>query len=441
MPSKALTKKDFLAEYVRLKNKLNKKTESVTRREFRKNSGLSDHNVLKVFDNFSDFSSQGEILYIEKMPKSERAVLSERLKKYDDNATKEDCIKSLRDLQKVNENKFVTRVFYRIHGKYSDSVWNKYFGTFSEFKRQAGLELTRHQHAAERGIAKHAAFEHYNDYFKANILPYYNKYPKNLKKDGIATILIMSDLHDEECDEFSLEIFIDTCKRKQPDIIVLNGDLFDLYEFSGFSKDPRNIKVKERFDFMHNRVFKALREACPNAQIDFIMGNHEYRLIRLLADASPHLRVLLSDVVGLTFAKVFGLDQFKINWVSKLDFRAYSKKDIKDEMKRNFKIYFDCYAVTHEPDSNLMKVYSGTNGHHHKAMYTSTTNAKMGATSWVQTPSLHVKDAEYLGGFPVWDLGFLEVIINIEKKQVVQKIHQTHDDWSVIDGVLYERKK
>lgn len=441
MQSIGKLKKDLIAAYVKTRKKLNKLSGSLSRQEFENNTSFKRNQIDKAFGNFGKFAEKADEQFVKALPLSKRALISEKSKKFDPSATKEDCISDLRRLQEADEFSYITRTHYKNEGKYSEATWNRYFGTFLEFRRQAGLELTRHQHAVEKGIAKHAAYEHYNQYFQTQILPYYNKYEKNIKKEGIKTMLICSDLHDEECDEFALEIFIDTCRRKQPDIIVLNGDIFDLYELSKYDKDIRNMKLIERFEFVHKRVFKALRDACPNAQIDFIMGNHEFRLIKLLADASPSLRVLLHELVGLTFAKVFGLDEYQINWVSKIDFRAYNKKDLKDETKKNFKIYFDCYAVTHEPDKNLMKVFSGTNGHHHKAMYTSTTNAKMGATSWVQTPSLHVKDAEYLGGFPVWDVGFLEVTINVVKKQVVQKIHQVHDEWSIIDGVVYEKKE
>ena len=439
---RASTKKDFIAEYLRLKKVLKKKPEdSVVQAEFLKHSKLAYSRLQFLFGKSSIWIKEGEAAYLKSLPKTERAVLNEKLRKYDPDATKEDCITDLRKVQEAFPLKYVSRTFYRNEGIYSESVWNKFFGTFLEFRRQAGLELNRHQHAAERGIAKHAAHDHYSEFYTTQVLPYYNKYEKNITYDGIKTMMIMSDLHDEECDEFFLEVFVDTCRRKQPDIIVLNGDIFDLYEFSRFSIDPRNVKIKQRFEFVWTRVFKALRDACPDAQIDFIMGNHEFRLIRLIADASPYLKVWLSDVMGITFSKAFGLDEFKINWVSKADFSAFTKKDVEDELKKNHKIYFNCYAVSHHPDANLMKAFSGTNGHHHRAAYTSTTNALLGATSWVQTPAGHVKDAEYLEGFPVWDLGFLEVSINVSKKQVVQKIHQVHDEWSLIDGVLYEKQK
>jgi hypothetical protein len=166
-------------------------------------------------------------------------------------------------------------------------------------------------------------------------------------------------------------------------------------------------------------------------------------LIKLLADATPNLRILLSDIMELSFADIFKCDEYQINWVSKANLSAFSKKDIDNELKQNFRVYYNCYVVSHEPDKNLM-VMSGTNGHHHRLeigsnAFIDNRSGLPKQVTWVQTPAAHVKDAEYLTNLSKWNTGFLEVTINIEKKQVLQKVHQTHD-WTVIDGVYYERK-
>jgi predicted phosphodiesterase len=258
----------------------------------------------------------------------------------------------------------------------------------------------------------------------------------------IKTIMTISDVHDKECDRFTVSLFIETCRLKQPDIIVLNGDIFDLYEFSKFSKDPRHYDILGRFQFIWDNLFRPLRENCPNAQIDFLMGNHEFRLIRLLADATPNVRVVLSDILGLKFSDIFKVDEFQINWVSKADFSAFSKTDVDNEIKKNYRVYYGAYVVSHIPDRAL-KSLSGTHGHHHTTMLE--TDAVVDAVSgnsrfvsWVQTPGAHVRDAEYLDSMSKWNTGFLEAVINIETGEVIQKVHQTFG-WCVIDGVYYER--
>lgn len=368
-----------------------------------------------------------------------KKVLSERTDKLSE-GTKEECISDLRSVQEHCEEKFISRSFYRSHGAYADSTWSRYFGTFREFRRQAGLELSRQQHQLETHIARHASVDHYRKYYEDEILPCYRKYEKEHLPTKVKRLMIASDIHDEEADDFTLSVFIAECERKQPDIIVLNGDIFDLLEFGQYKIDPRHVRIKERFDFVHERVFGPLRDACPDAQIDFIMGNHEFRLISHLANATPNVRILLSDVMGISFSQVFGLDKYEINWVSKFDLSAFSKSDARNEVKKGYQIYFDCFAVTHEPDSRLMKSMSGTNGHHHRASLVSEANAIFGSITWTQTPAIHVTDAEYLKNLSGWNKGFLEVVIDTEKKQVIQKIHQCHDTWSEVDGVYYHRR-
>ena len=185
---------------------------------------------------------------VKKKSTLEQSLLSERAKKFDPNATKEDCVNDLRRLQKENEFKYINRGFYRINGKYSDGTWNKHFGTFLEFRRQAGLELTRNQHKLEREIAKHASLDNYRKFFSEEVLPYHNKYKKPESENHIKTFMVCSDLHDVEVDRFCLSVFIDQCKKVQPDYVVFNGDIYDLYEFSRYSIDVREIKIKERFD-------------------------------------------------------------------------------------------------------------------------------------------------------------------------------------------------
>lgn len=365
-------------------------------------------------------------------------LLSERKEKLDPNATAEECIQDLRRLQLEYPDKDLTRNFYRIEGSYSDSTYTKHFGNFTEFKRQAGLKLTRHQHKLENQIAKHAAHDHYRKFYEEEILPYHNKYQKKHVPKLIKTVMVCSDLHDLEVSRFCWSVFVDQARRIQPDIIVFNGDIFDLYEFSNYGQDPREIKIKERFDFVKNFFFRQIREVCPNAQIDFIMGNHEFRLIKHIADRTPNLRVLLSDVMDIGFAEIFGLDEFQINWVSKIDFKAFTKGDLAKEMKKNFKVYYDSYVISHEPYPGLQGL-SGTNGHHHQVEMNSTFDILRGPMTWVQTPGMHVLDAEYIGGVVRWNLGFLISYIHTELKQVIQVPIHVHNDWAIVNGVFYKK--
>lgn len=374
-----------------------------------------------------------------KLTQAELAVLSERDKKFDPSATKEDCIADLRSVQNEFPLKHITRNFYRIHGLYSDSTWNQFFGTFLEFRRQAGLELSRNQHALERHIAKHASVDVYRSYYKEEVLPYHNKFVrKGWDKKRFKSMLVGSDFHDIECDPFVLDVFLDTNKRLKPDVIGLNGDVFDLYEFSRFNIDPRKVQIRERFDFVKQNIFKRLREDNPDAQIDLIIGNHEYRLLKHLADKSPAMRVLLSDVMDIRLADVFGLDDFKINLVAKFDLEAWQPGDVQTELKQNYQVYWDSFVLSHFKDLGFG--ISGSSGHTHKPEQVTFANIPMGKLSWTTTGCIARTEVEYVDSMDRWMNGFLMVTVDREQRTAMPTPVLIPGNFAVVEGKLYSRK-
>ena len=107
-----------------------------------------------------------------KLTQNQRAMLSERGKKYDPDATKEDCINDLRGVQKANPDNFISRNFYRVTGRYSEKTWNRYFGTMEEFRSEAGLQLSRSQRHLEKHIAKHASLDEARKFYREEIEPW-----------------------------------------------------------------------------------------------------------------------------------------------------------------------------------------------------------------------------------------------------------------------------
>lgn len=374
-----------------------------------------------------------------KLTEAQRALLSEKAKKFDESASKTDCIEDLRRLQNLHSLTHISRNFYRINGTYSDSTWNRYFGTFLEFRRQAGLELYRDQHALERQIAKHASVDIYRNFFKEHVLPYHQKYAFNERQRGrFKTILVGSDFHDIEVDEFVLSVFLDTAKRVQPDIIVLNGDVLDMYEFSSFTQDPRHFKIKERFDFVRKRIFKPLRELCPKSQITLITGNHELRFLKILSIQSPALRVVLSDVMGLTLADVFGLDEYEIDLVAKLDLSVFNASDAKKSLRENFKVFYNSFVCSHFKDWRFGM--SGTSGHTHSPHMDINASIPMGKLTWVTTGCIANTQAEYIYGMDRWMNSFMLAHVDTETKLVIPEHFLIPGDHAMVLGKLYTRK-
>jgi hypothetical protein len=349
--------------------------------------------------------------------------------------TKQECLDDIYSIAVANPEMVISRNYYRVNGQYAESVWNGYFGTFDEFKRQAGIVLSRQQHQLEKHIAKHASVDHYRK-MSIDRKDYDNKYIRG-NKNRFKTIITASDLHDKEIDLFYLRVFIDTCARVQPDVISLVGDIFDLPEFGKYGVDPREWDVVGRIKFVHENMLAPLRLVCPETQIDLIEGNHEARLLRHLADATPALRAVLSDLHGFTVPQLLGLDKFQINYVAKADLAAYSKAEINREVGKNYKIYWDSFMVHHFPHAKNMGL-PGVNGHHHKHEVWSQFNPVYGAYEWHQMGSGHKRDASYCAG-ERWHNGF--AIANIDTAtRAVNFDYVPITDFAVSGGKFYYRE-
>lgn len=359
---------------------------------------------------------------------------SEDKRKQKYSASAQDCIDDLQRVANLDLEKVVSRNFYRVTGRFSESVWNRFFGTFEEFKRQAGLKLTRQVHNLEKQIAKHASVSHYRQlsHERQNYGELYER--KNSKRFKVQ--LIGTDFHDLEVDPFALRVFIDTAKRIQPDIITLGGDTRDLPEFGKFTIDPRDWNVVGRIKFVIDKIHKPLREACPEAQIDEIEGNHEYRLMRHLADSTPAMKAVLSDLHGMTVRKLLGLDEHEINYIAKGDLAAYTSRDILREVGRNYKIYHGAVLVHHFPEGRALGI-PGCCGHHHKFQAWPLTSGVFGAYNFYQLGAMHRRAATYTDG-EKWSTGFMIAHIDTETKSTCFEYVDIRDH-CVVGGKYYYR--
>jgi len=349
---------------------------------------------------------------------------------------KNKCIKDILKVQKDYPDRPVTRDLYRKEGKIPEREWSGIFGTFGEFRIQAGLVQTRQQSAIHRQLAKHVSVDHYRKIGKQR-KSWGACYLRDNKR-RFKTVLGMCDIHDIEVDKFWLRVMLDTAKRAQPDLIVINGDLFDLSEFSRFTTDPREWDITKRIQFAHEQVLAPLRAACPEAQIDLIEGNHEVRLIKHLADQSPGMRSILSDLHGWTVKDLLKLDQHEMNYIAQADLGAYTQRDQKIEVKRNWKLYYNCLAVHHQSEGRLMG-YPGFSGHNHKHAVWNGFSPQFGSFEWHQFGSGCKRDADYCEG-QKWANGF--GLIHVDTKtQSVNTEYVPVTDHAVVGGQWYYRGK
>lgn len=353
--------------------------------------------------------------------------------------TGDDCKDLLRGMAEADPDRVISRNYFRVWSGIRESTWNRYYGTFEEFKRQAGIKLSRQVHKLEREIAKHASVDHYRK-LEESRSAWGDRYVKP-QNSRYQTILTASDFHDKDVDRFALRVFLDVAKRAAPIIstVCLAGDIFDLPEFGRWEQDPRDWDVVGRINFVHNEIFKPLREILPNAQIDLIEGNHEARLLRHLGDATPAMKAVLADLHGFDIPKLLGLEKFQINYVGRSSLAAWTKRDMDREIQRNYKVYFDSVLCHHFPKIGCKKGLPGFSGHEHKLEVRPIENPLYGPGSWYQMGAMHVRDASYTDG-EKWTNGFMLVHVDVlTRRSTMEYIDIGDMAWA--GGVCYERQK
>lgn len=355
---------------------------------------------------------------------------------YHEDWTEEDCIQALRDLAIANPDKFITRMFFRNARICSEATWTRYFGTFHEFKNRAAITRSRHVKKLERDVAKHASTENYR---KMNMdkAGWEDKYLKP-KGKRFQTILVGSDIHDVMCDPFWLRLWLETAKRVQPEKTVINGDLFDLAEFGKFANDPREWDAVGRIRWVHE-FLGCTRNQAPDTEITLIEGNHEFRLFRHLAETTPVMKAVLSDLHGFTIASLLKLDDYEVNMVSRTDLAAFTEADIKKELSRNWMVFYECVVGHHYPTGRQMGM-PGWHGHHHKHIVWPGYNPMVGAYEWHQLGAGHMRRASYCDG-EKWQNGFLLAHVDTKTKFTQFEYIDTTGDHCVIGGRWYERTK
>jgi hypothetical protein len=362
--------------------------------------------------------------------------LSEDQAKFRPDWTKEDCIAELRRIAEIDETQVVTRNYFRNHARCSEATWNRYFGTFLEFKRQAGIILSRHAHQLEKSIAKHASKDTMRS-LQEEKMGWEGAY---LRPAGgrWQTVLCGSDMHDTHCDPFYRRMFLETARRVQPEKVVLNGDIFDLTEFGRYTQDPRDFNVKGRIVWVHE-FLRDLREAVPDAEITFVEGNHEFRLLRHLAEATPAMMTVLADLHNLTVADLLGLSRFEVNYVARMDLAAFNERDVTKELRKNYVVHYDCLLFHHFPHGFDMG-YPGVNGHHHKHLVRIGYNPQFGPYEWHQIGCGHRREASYTEG-EKWSNGFVLCHVDTHMKRTqFEYIDVTHEA-AMIGGVFYRRSE
>lgn len=80
-------------------------------------------------------------------------------------------------------------------------------------------------------------------------------------------------------DEKAIDIALQAIGETQPDRVVLVGDLLDLPNFSRYEQTPEFAQTTNASLEYAHRFLKTIREMLPEAEIVYLAGNHEARLL------------------------------------------------------------------------------------------------------------------------------------------------------------------
>lgn len=310
------------------------------------------------------------------------------------------------------------------------------FGTFTEFKRQAGLLNLKSHNRYNNAIANNASTKTQVATTLTQELRSYNNNYTRPDTSRFQSIVIGSDYHSHDHCPFTRAVFLDAIERIQPTTVVLLGDFFDCYEFSSYTKDPRKLDLVGEFACIH-KLLSDIRKAAPECEIDFISGNHEHRLLKHIANEAPFVQQLLADVHGFSFGKLLGLDDHEVNFISKGDIFAHTNSAIKREVTQNYLIKHDALMFNHFPDGIHYGI-PGMNGHHHSYKVQHLYNVTYGAYNWVQLGCMCIRDASYCDGLK-WQTGFMIAHVDTHTKATAMEYIDTTSDHAVVGGQFYTR--
>ena len=128
--------------------------------------------------------------------------------------------------------------------------------------------------------------------------------------EGSGTAGIFGDVHIPYHSIAGCTAYFQWLKKRNPDLILINGDLVDYHSLSRFVRDPKARSLAgERNATIE--FFKVLRKLFPKARIIWKLGNHEERQDIYLALKAPELL----DLDELGYESIFKLANFGIELV------------------------------------------------------------------------------------------------------------------------------
>ena len=324
---------------------------------------------------------------------------------------------------------------YRRYGKYSPEMVKLLFGVWAEFQRAAGLDETLGTKAVVRNISKTRRAQRIADYAERYVRPWHGTYTTlDMDKERV-TLVIGSDFHSKFCDPFARRVWMDVNEIVKPDGTRYNGDLVDFPSVSTHKKLPGHftMSLQDECDWAVDFMEETIAATGEQTDHKFIIGNHEARIIRAIAEA-PGIYSLRSN----SFAELFQLDRLGVGLVCQSTFLSPTAKTKKRDIAKNWEELYDAdgrlfWVTVHgwltaqnAPAAHMQRFMCyGTNGHLHDQKMVSGGSRATGVHKWYQTGCMAYPPAvaaEYMPGpieYSGWGMSF-NVVHLYPKERYVQ---------------------
>ena len=101
-------------------------------------------------------------------------------------------------------------------------------------------------------------------------------------------VVVANDFQIPDHDPLAIQLLINFLSKEQPDWFIINGDFLNLATLSKYDSSPSEHTFLYEIT-MGNQILSQIRKAIPNAKIDFLEGNHEWRMRQYLIRKAKEL--------------------------------------------------------------------------------------------------------------------------------------------------------
>lgn len=387
--------------------------------------------------------------YIERKEREAAEEARERNLKRDGEPTVEElCADMIRvaeseDLNPIGHaDRTLTRKRYKRFGAWYIEHVEKQFGTFEHAKEVAGLAQKVGTRQWKSARAQQSRREHAARYQERFMHPH--RYdPASREAKDVELMLSISDTHATFLDPFAWHCFLVACRRLDPDVIYLNGDILEGSSISRHPKIPGwSVSLELEFEFART-MFEQLRSICPDAGIVWGSGNHGLdRIAMYLTQVAP----ALAGLPTMRFDKLAGIDDLGIKLAQQGTIASPKEQedDIPGTLFHGFYTVYHGTSLGQTPYLQELRAAgrSGQSGHVHRAGIAYATSESMGAHSWMSTPmGCHERAGKaylFKKRQTGWQKGFGVAFLHPKSGRVQQYPVVTSGGFAAFEGIMIE---